>query len=96
MQEHYQLSDEAFTSLINEVTIADLVNAVPLFDPYETQEPINKVGLLYYIDAKGDFRSPPLYLPHKKIAHAVYETLSDEDKLMVMMYIDREEIDNDE
>lgn len=88
MKNHYQLTDVAYAKLIGDkVTVKDLFKCVPLFDPYKTGCEINKVGLLYYVDQKGDFNTPPNF-PHKKIARAIFDCLGIKDKIMVAEYID--------
>ena len=90
MKEHYGFSDEEYNKLIESgVTIRDLFKAVPLFDPYGSGEPINFTGLLYYIDAKGDFNEPPK-LPHKKIATAFFNGLPIKERIAAAEYIDCE------
>jgi len=87
MQEHYQLSDEAFLELQKKVTIAQMFKAIKHFDPFDTKAPINFLGLLYYVDSKGDFNMPPKF-PHKIIALAVFDRLPIKEKIAVAEYIE--------
>jgi len=88
MQEHYNLTDENYNTLINSgVTIKHFFSAIPLFDPNCTGVGIGLTGLYYYIDKKGDFNSPPIF-PHKKIAQMLWKQLVIKDKIAVAEYID--------
>jgi len=87
VQDHYQLTDESYSKLLSEkVTVVDLFKNIELFDPHGTGEPIDKVGLLYYLDKKGDFNTGAKF-PHKKIALAIFDRLPIKDKIMVAEYI---------
>lgn len=88
MKEHFGLTDDSYSDLIKKgVTEKYMFNSIPLFDPDKTGAKIGYVGLFYYIDKKGDFNKKPLF-PHKKIAHAVFETLSPSQKMNILKYID--------
>lgn len=88
MAEHYQLTEESVGFLEGHgVKFQHLFSSVKLFDPHGTNSEINKIGLLYYVDEKGDFNEPPFF-PHKRIAQAVYNQLPVVDKLMIAEYID--------
>jgi len=100
MQDHYQLSDEVYAKLLKKkVTVTHMFRAIPLFDPNDCGEPIDKVGLMYYVDEKGDFESKPL-LPHRRIAQAVFDRLPIMDKIAVAEYVELvennyEDVDDD-
>lgn len=91
MQEHFNLSNEAFSRLLKQkVTVKDFYRTAKLFDPFHLDADVSKIGLLYYIDEKGDFDKPPSF-PHKKIAKAFSETLNIFDQCMIAEYIELQE-----
>lgn len=88
MKDHYQLTSVAYSSLLNDgVDKVDMFKSIPLFDPNKTEAPISKVGVLYYLDKKGDFNKGPRY-PHKKIAKALFEAMNPKDQFEVLSYLD--------
>lgn len=88
MKDHFNLSDKAYKQLLKEkVTIKDFFKTAKLFDPENVGAGATKVGLLYYIDKKGDFNQPPKF-SHKRIALAVFESLNIKDQIMVAEYIE--------
>lgn len=91
VKDHYKLDSKQYDKLMdNGVTVVQMFKAMPLFDPYKTGTEVGLVSLLYYVDAKGDFNSPPKF-PHKKIAKAVFEMLPIKDKILVAEYIEDSE-----
>ncbi|MBV1928691.1 MAG: hypothetical protein KUG81_04185 [Gammaproteobacteria bacterium] len=91
MQEHYGITDAEFKGLVKSgVTDGDLYRAVKFFDPNGSGVPLGKVSLLYYIDSKGDFNSPPTKLKHKLIAKALFKSLDlkSSEKMMILEYIE--------
>jgi len=91
MKDHYRLNSEQYENLMNNnVTVVHMFKAMQLFDPNKTGAEVGLVGLLYYVDSKGDFESPPNF-PHKKIAKAVFNMLEIKDKIMVAEYIEDSE-----
>lgn len=88
MKKHFSFDDKQYPALLkNGVVVADLFETVKLFDPYKTMATINKVGLFYYLDAKGDFNKRPSY-PHRKIAKMFFENLNNDDKIEVFSYLE--------
>ena len=95
MKDHYQLSDESYRKLIESgVTVSDLVLSIQFFDPNKNGGEIGLLGLLYYVDSKGDFNEPPKF-PHKRIASAIFGQLPIDQKIMVAEYIDDMENDGE-
>ena len=100
MKDHYQLTDESYEELLSQsVTVKDMYNAIPLFDRDGNGLEIGIIGLLHYVDKKGDFNSKPIF-PHKRIATAIFNQLAIKDKIMVAEYIELaennyEEVDED-
>lgn len=90
MHEHFNLSEEAYRSLIKSgVTDLDFLRAVPFFDPIGSGLPLTKVNLFYYLDEKGPWDSKPLF-PHKKIAKAFYESFdwNEKEQFQILLYKD--------
>jgi len=95
MQEHYHLSDASFAALSSSgITARDLYLTAQLLDPYNKGVEASVLGLLYYIDAKGDFRSKPQF-PHRKIVSAFFETLTTKEKMFIFDYIEMEDEDDE-
>ena len=88
MKDHYQLSDDNYQKLIDDgVTVEQMFKAMPLFDPNSKGVEVGFLSLVYYIDNKGDFNSPPFFA-HKKIAQIVFDQLPIKEKIFVAEYID--------
>jgi hypothetical protein len=90
MQSHYGFTDEQYSALLKSgVTVRDLFDAIKFFDPNGTELPLSKISLLYYIDAKGDFREKPSFA-HRRIARAFLDRLElpTREKLQIFAYID--------
>ena len=88
MKQHYGISDAEWPKLSELVTTRELFNSIHLFDPNESGAPISKVSLMYYIDKFGDIEG------NKKsdiIARAVFNSLSNKDKIEVMQYLQNDE-----
>ena len=91
MKDHYKLDSKQYDKLMSDgVTVTQMFKAMPLFDPNKTGTEVGLVSLLYYVDLKGDFESPPKF-PHKKIAQAVFNMLGIKDKILVAEYIEDSE-----
>jgi hypothetical protein len=85
---HYNINDEQKNILISKnITDIDLLNCLKVFDPNETNCELNKTCLMYYMDERGDFQEDNLTKPGL-IANAVYESLSDQDKIEIFMYLE--------
>jgi len=91
MFDHYGLTEIQFKKLEKQgVTLGDLFKSVPLFDPAKTGEVLSQINLYHYIDLKGNFNDPP-FTAHKKIAKAMFENLSNKEKLNVLGYLEAKE-----
>lgn len=86
MKQHYGISDTEWEQLTKHVSTLDMVQAVPLFDPQESGEPITKVSLMHYIDRHGDFNEGKE--AHSKIARAVFNSLPANEKTEIFRYFE--------
>lgn len=99
MQQHYNLTDEVYSKLLEKVTMIDILQSVPIFThvgetnkysmaDFEFTAPVTKVSLMHYIDHKGDFtENSPKIQSHQLIAKAVFECLKTEDQMEIFEYI---------
>ena len=86
MKEHFGLTDKIYNELLKSgVTVSQMFKAIPLFDPNKSDCEISKVSLMYFMDQKGSFNKPPFF-PSKKIAQAVFKTLSSKEKIEILEY----------
>lgn len=93
IKDHYDFSDSEYNALLSDgVSIENLFKAMKFFDTLGTKKPITYVNLFYYVDLKGDFNKKPPF-PHRKIALALFEKLSIQQKLSVAEYIEDSEND---
>lgn len=86
IHEHYNISLSSYNDLIKSgVKAVDFIHYLSLFDPNNTQVPLTKISLLYYIDSNGSFDEKPFNC-HKKIAKAIFDNLSRNEQIEVMHY----------
>jgi hypothetical protein len=108
MQQHYNLSDEAFQELTQDyqVSLGQMLECIPLFTffgevksliDFDAKQ-VSKVSLLYYIDKHGDFSEceDKLIPIHQLIARAVFKSLPTSEQMEVLEYLSyiEEEEDN--
>ncbi len=96
MKDHYHINDAEFKKLSKSVSVMEMLKAIPEFDPYNTQLPITKIGLMLYIDKYGDFRIAFGMLAHRLIAMAIFNSLNISDKIEILSYFEWEEQDEEE
>jgi hypothetical protein len=103
MKQHYNLPDESFVKLLEEITVTDMMDAIPLFTvagklgstslaDFEHTAQVTKVSLMYYVDHKGDFTDNDYTkVPsHQKLAMAVFQSLETSEQMQVLEYISHE------
>lgn len=86
LKEHYNINDEQWTKLTSSgrVTVSDLFKSVDLFNARHA--PVSKVSLCYYVDNRGgNFIESPRS-KQDRIAQAVWNSMSFQDKLEVAEY----------
>lgn len=89
MKQHYNINELEWSKLIySGVSTMDLLKSIPEFDATGNGAPITKVCLLHYLDKHGDFDRSSA---HGKIAFAVFNSLSNEDKTDVIRYMEDED-----
>ena len=83
MKEHFGFNDEEYSALTsNGVTAEHMFTFIKEYG-------IGKLGVLYCIDALGDFNKGR-QVAHKKIAKALFEKQDNETKWMILEYINDE------
>ena len=88
MQDHYQITDKEFKKLEKAgIDNEALFYARDAFDPYHKEVPVTKISLMYFIDKHGDFTENQNIMLNK-IAMAVFNSLSDDDKIAIMNYLE--------
>jgi len=88
MQEHFGFNDEEMKALTsNGVTIKHMFNFARDFDPCGKELPIGYLNLFFYVDKHGDIEKPP-HFAHKKIARAIFEKLTIQQKIEISEYME--------
>lgn len=87
MQHHYNFSDEVYAKLLKEgVTVKHLFQSIVLFDPHHSGAELgNATSLLYYLDEKKTIETGKDF-PHRKIARAIFDSLSVREKISIAEY----------
>ena len=70
-----------------QISPSTLFDYLPLFDPFETNNRISAISLMFYIDKRGDFRKKPAH-HHRRIALAIFNSLDAENKFEVYNYLE--------
>lgn len=89
MWNHFGLSQEQFVDL--NCTEMEMLKCVRVFDPNNNQLPIGKLGLMYFIDARGDFTEGFKFDLEQRIAKAIFDNLPSDEQLEILAYLTPEE-----
>ena len=84
MKGHYGINNGEFAKLCKTVTLSEMVSHVSKFSPNASEPSV--VSMMCYIDLYGDIFEGDS--AHKKIAQAIFNSMDNDNKVSLMLYME--------